>query len=106
MDYLLGKVYTEDVKEHIKVKAKKDIRIKDGMFVFRKDQIYDAIRDQHNNLCIKAYGRDFNFKSDISTIYFKKLNKCQCGKYTTDLFCDKCKAILFWSDVNYDSEFN
>lgn len=106
MDYVIGNVYNEDAKEHIKVVSKKDIRYKEGMFIFRKGEIYDATKDQHNNLEITVLGKKFGFASDVSSLYFKKLNRCSCGKPTTDLFCDTCKSKLFWDDVESQNQFN
>lgn len=106
MEHLIGKVYNEDARESIKVTPKKDIRIKDGMFVFRHGEIYDAIRDQHNNISINAYGKRFEFDSEANTLCFKKINQCSCGRHTTEMFCDRCKSILMGTDVIYDNEFN
>lgn len=106
MDYVLGNVYSEDARDHIKVVAKKDIRYKGGMFIFRKGEIYDAIKDQHNNIQVKSINQNFDFKSDVSSLYFKKLNRCSCGRFTTSLFCDTCKSKMFWNDVDSQNQFN
>lgn len=94
MEKIIGKVYVEDKKESVKITPKKDVKVDKGLYVFRKGTIYNAIRDQHGNLCIKAFNKEFNISVSDAALCFKVLRPCvSCGRLSKDIYCDRCKDL-------------
>lgn len=94
MERIIGKVYVEDKKESVKITPRKDVVVNNGVYSFRKGKIYNAIRDQHGNLHIHAFDKEFNINVSDAALCFKVLQPCiLCGRLSKDLYCDRCKDV-------------